>query len=829
MNTGSTATYEIYPIPQQVIYGEGTLSLDQEFQVIYDEAIDSVTKHRLAQVFKGSGFSKPEEVETPSAEKTTIHVKIEDAEEIDAYTLKIESDTITITGKDTDAAFHGITTLGHILKQSTDNSLQTVEINDYSETTIRGFIEGFYGIPWSNEDRKELMRFGGDFKMNAYIFAPKDDPYHNEKWRDLYPEKEIQEIADLVAVGNETKNQFVWTIHPFMRSGVRFDGDNYAKDLNTIITKFEQLYEIGVRQFGVLADDVDLASMNPENQKQLLEDLYEWNQQQEGTYNLIFVPSIYNYEWAPPHMSYYEVMNQLPEDIHVMWTGNEVMGTIDQETIEDFQSLMPGDDERSARNPFFWLNWPVNDNHQLRLTIGKSEVLEAGVTNLDGVVTNPMQQAEASKGAIFTLADYTWNTSDFDLDQNYEASFKYIEPVTPASLRIIADHLNDQSPNYQRTSYEESGHIKELLNTYTEALAEETVTVEQTDEVIAAFEKIAAATKNFKENGANKRYLAEVISWVNALEDIANGTKAYLEAKKADLNGDANRFAEQLAVGDALRESSKHYTVQNIRGIDKVEAGSKRLVPFMEVLRKDLTPPVMDFEVSKNFVAVDESIQLENLSGLKAENITWEFPGAVIEKDVNGEPVISYPEAGRYSIIMKGETDKGTDELVKEDYITVSDIAQEPLTNIALNKAMEVSGFANESETGAQAVDGDLKSKWVDHAAKDSYYLTIDLGQESLISEIEVYHAESGGEPESVNTKDFTVQLSTDGTNFRTVADVTGSNQGKTVHKIPATHTRYVKLDITQPTQGYNAVARIYEVKVYGYEGNHELPDSYTE
>lgn len=829
MNKATTGIYEIYPIPQQVTYGEGTLSLDQAFQVVYDETIDAVTKQRLVQVFEENGLSKPAEVDAPADGKVTIHVQTEVAEQIDAYTLKIESDSIAITGKDTDAAFHGITTLGHILKQSTENQLQTVEIKDYSETTIRGFIEGFYGLPWSNEDRKELMQFGGDFKMNAYIFAPKDDPYHNEKWRDLYPEKEIQEIADLVAVGNETKNQFVWTIHPFMKSGVRFDGDNYAEDLNTIIAKFEQLYEVGVRQFGVLADDVDLASMSPANQKQLLEDLYEWNQKQEGTYNLIFVPSIYNYEWAPAHRSYYEVMNELPEDIHVMWTGAEVMGTIDQQTIEDFQSLMPGDDARPARKPFFWLNWPVNDNHQLRLTVGKSEVLEAGVTNLDGVVTNPMQQGEASKGAIFTLADYAWNTSGFDLDQNYEDSFKYIESATPASLRIIVDHLNDQSPNYQRTSYEESGDIKELLNSYTEALAEESVTVAQTDEAIAAFAKIADATADFKENGANKRYLAEVISWVNALQDIANGTLAYLEAKKADLKGDGNHCAEQLAAGDVLRESAKHYTVQNIRGIDEVEAGSKRLVPFMEVLRKDLTPPVMDFEVSKNFVEVNESIQLENLSGLKAANITWEFPGAVIENDAHNEPVISYPEAGRYSILMKGETDKGIDEMVKEDYMTVSDLAKDPLTNIALNKATEVSGFANESETGAQAVDGDLKSKWVDHAAKDSYYLTIDLGQESLVSEVEVYHAESGGEPESVNTKDFTVQFSTDGTDFKTVADVTDSNQGKTVHKVPATHTRYVKLDITQPTQGYNAVARIYEVKVYGYEGSHVLPLSFKE
>ena len=45
----------------------------------------------------------------------------------------------------------------------------------------RGFIEGYYGNPWSNTDRAELMRYGGDLKLNQYFFAPKDDPYHNRE------------------------------------------------------------------------------------------------------------------------------------------------------------------------------------------------------------------------------------------------------------------------------------------------------------------------------------------------------------------------------------------------------------------------------------------------------------------------------------------------------------------------------------------------------------------------------------------------------------------------------------------------------------------------
>ncbi|MFC2813208.1 MAG: beta-N-acetylglucosaminidase domain-containing protein, partial [Prevotella conceptionensis] len=31
--------------------------------------------------------------------------------------------------------------------------------------------------------RQNALRFGGDLKLNQYFFAPKDDPYHNKKWR----------------------------------------------------------------------------------------------------------------------------------------------------------------------------------------------------------------------------------------------------------------------------------------------------------------------------------------------------------------------------------------------------------------------------------------------------------------------------------------------------------------------------------------------------------------------------------------------------------------------------------------------------------------------
>lgn len=38
----------------------------------------------------------------------------------------------------------------------------------------------------------------GEYKMNAYIYAPKSDPYHREKWREPYPASELDRMKELI-------------------------------------------------------------------------------------------------------------------------------------------------------------------------------------------------------------------------------------------------------------------------------------------------------------------------------------------------------------------------------------------------------------------------------------------------------------------------------------------------------------------------------------------------------------------------------------------------------------------------------------------------------
>ena len=67
--------------------------------------------------------------------------------------------------------------------------------------------------------------------------------------------KKLAEIRELARVGNQSKTRYVWTIHPFMNNPIRFGNEaHYQEDLATIKAN-TQLMKVGVREFGILADD----------------------------------------------------------------------------------------------------------------------------------------------------------------------------------------------------------------------------------------------------------------------------------------------------------------------------------------------------------------------------------------------------------------------------------------------------------------------------------------------------------------------------------------------------------------------------------------------
>lgn len=97
-----------------------------------------------------------------------------------------EKNTIAILGNDDAGVKYGSYTLESLIEQG-EGVVQDLTIEDAPDVEYRGFIEGFYGA-WSHENRMSLIEFGGRYKMNTYIYGPKNDSYHYGQWRDLYPD-----------------------------------------------------------------------------------------------------------------------------------------------------------------------------------------------------------------------------------------------------------------------------------------------------------------------------------------------------------------------------------------------------------------------------------------------------------------------------------------------------------------------------------------------------------------------------------------------------------------------------------------------------------------
>ena len=578
---GNITSDDVTQLQKYLIRMDGITIDESVADVNYDKAINVVDATMIQLIVAGK-LAMPQ-VNTVYVNDVVPTVFEDLYDKTDAYMLKIEEGKITIIGKNTDAAFYGVSTLELILEQCAESkTIKTLTVEDYSDAQFRGFIEGYYGIPWSDEDRISLMEFGGKFKANTYVFAPKDDAYHSAKWTELYPEDRLAEMKKMVDAGNASKCKFVWSIHPFMYNAIT--EANYDQRLETIKAKFEQLYSIGVRQFGILADD---ASSPVAIQNRICKDMWAWCEEKGDVYDLIFVPQGYNKAWS--NAQYFaDLMDGMPEQVQVMWTGDSVCGWVTQGTFDYFKQI-------AGREAFMWLNWPVNDINKVRMLMGKGEVLGAGVTGFTGILTNPMQQAEASKVSIFAIADYTWNRDTFDDDKSWQDSFKYIDEGAPDALYEFAKHNSDPSPNTHGLVLQESEELRPFLDEFTTALAggDAAQIKEKGDAVVAEFEKIVAALNEYREKGTNERLKTELEPWLNSMEYISQAAIGFVKTGIALAEGDEEAACANYLEASAALTNSKNCPVQNISGPQNVEAGAKRIIPFVTKLSNELSPKVL--------------------------------------------------------------------------------------------------------------------------------------------------------------------------------------------------------------------------------------------
>ncbi|MCM1348540.1 MAG: beta-N-acetylglucosaminidase domain-containing protein [Firmicutes bacterium] len=476
-----------------------------------------------------------------------------------AYLLDIGPKKVTITGYNERGAFYGLQTLRQILQSPTSHGgqeLPMMVINDYPSMKYRGVVEGFYGTPWSHKVRMSLIDFYGQNKLCDYLYGPKDDPYHSSPyWRQPYPEQEAKNIHELVENAKRNHVNFIWAIHP--GKDIRWNKADY----DSLVNKFNMMYDLGVRSFAIFFDDIDGEGTNPKKQVELLNNLTNDFVKQKGDVtNLIICPTDYSQLWAKPGpdgpLAVYG--RELNPDVEVFWTGAVVCSDLTPETLEFINS-------RIKRPALYWWNYPVTDYCKHILMQGPVYGLDTTLTSNEvvGVVSNPMEHGEASKLALYGVADYTWNTPAYNPIDNWERGLVELMPKAHDAYRTFAIHSTDTETGYRRDESWET--VTFPYNDYTP---------EQFNALRNEFEKIVKVEDEIVGACENPGLLDEMRPWLAEFTKLGKRGLSTLNLIKTFEQGNDSIFWSAFLANQMSDDAKKSYNAHKV--------GTMKLQPFYE-------------------------------------------------------------------------------------------------------------------------------------------------------------------------------------------------------------------------------------------------------
>ncbi|WP_052850013.1 discoidin domain-containing protein [Streptomyces avicenniae] len=163
---------------------------------------------------------------------------------------------------------------------------------------------------------------------------------------------------------------------------------------------------------------------------------------------------------------------------------------------------------------------------------------------------------------------------------------------------------------------------------------------------------------------------------------------------------------------------------------------------------------------------------------------------------------------------------------------TLGPATAQPGGNLALGAAATASS-SDGAFPPARAVNGEWGSGyegWVSQVGKPQW-IRLDLRAEQTIARWVVRNDEAARPGNGAhNTRNVTLQVSSDGTTWRTIDTVTGNTAAVIQRDVTATRARYVRLNITEPTQSstpdttQNPRARIGQIELYAQPGGNQPP-----
>jgi protein O-GlcNAcase / histone acetyltransferase len=314
---------------------------------------------------------------------------------------------------------------------------------------LAGVIEGFYGPPWSQPERLELLEWMAGWGLNTYVYAPKDDLKHRVIWRELYTDGECNQLRSLVCACEERNIQFVYGIGPGL--DIRYSDQ---ADLDCLQRRLSQIEGLGARHFALLFDDIpdhldgqDLKRWGSlaAAQCHVANTIMRRQQERHPGARLLFCPTAYCGRMAERSLGgndYLAVLGRelLPE-IDIFWTGPEIISReITVAHVQEVEKLL-------RRKPLIWDNLHANDYDGRRFYCGpyagRPLELRGAVR---GILSNPNCEFPLNYAPLRTLAEFLRSES-YESRQAYKSAMREWlpqfatvgQPITLEDLILFGD------------------------------------------------------------------------------------------------------------------------------------------------------------------------------------------------------------------------------------------------------------------------------------------------------------------------------------------------------------------------------------------------------
>ena len=519
------------------------------------------------------GLDDPDTVATLAAVGLTVPADLgEEGYALAAFRQSDRNDRVILAGAGAAGSFYAAQTLRQL---AGDGVVAGVGVIDHPAMAHRGAIEGFYGSPWTPAERLDQLEFYGRFKLNTYIYAPKDDPFHRDRWREPYPPDVADQLAALVEAADANHVRFTFAVSP----GVSICYGDPA-DRDALVAKLDAMYALGVRSFSVALDDIDHTRWNcpgdaarfgapstgaaARAQADLLNAVqHDFIAGHYGARPLQLVPT----EYHGTHDSEYrqQLRSLLDPAVEVMWTGAYVVP--DQITVAQAQTAHT----LFGRPVFVWDNTPVNDFPRTtgRLILAPYARRESGLSaDVTGIVLNPMNQAAASKVQLVGGADFTWNDAAYDPARAQRAAAEDLaggDAATVDALLAFFD-LENLAPTSAR-----SGIVSQTQAPALATLVDGFHTTWRSGDgagAVAALrpyaERLAGAPALIRAHVVDPAFIADCGPWLDATALWGSALLATLDGLAAQAGGDGATGEARLAEAASL--AGRAATISTIPG-----------------------------------------------------------------------------------------------------------------------------------------------------------------------------------------------------------------------------------------------------------------------